>query len=79
VGVDGWLRRKEDEAALVRNEDHHYSNLTFHALRAVILTHRLRSEATTVRWPTPRLRISLSKTGQSKVLVLTASIYSKFK
>jgi hypothetical protein len=21
VGVDGWLRRKEDEAALVRNED----------------------------------------------------------
>jgi hypothetical protein len=25
VGVDGWLRRKEDEAALVRNEDYHYS------------------------------------------------------
>ena len=21
VGVDGWLRRKEDKAALVRNED----------------------------------------------------------
>jgi len=29
VGVDGWLRRKEDEAALVRNEDYHYSSSIF--------------------------------------------------